>query len=71
MTYSNQMLEVSFGDSPAEQLLATLKPGDKLSAAQLLAAVDGESEGVLEEMLESLRNMNITLDISELLAEGE
>ena len=66
MTYSNQMLEVSFGDTPAERLLETLKPGDKLSAAQLLAAVDGESEGVLDEMLESLRNMNITLDIDEL-----
>ena len=66
MTYSDQMLEVSFGDSPAERLLAALKPGETLSAVQLLAALGGESEEVLEELLASVREMNVSVDIADL-----
>ena len=66
MRYMNQMLELSFGDSPAEQLLGTLQSGDKLSAVQLLAALDGESEEILEELLASLRNMDVLVDITDL-----
>lgn len=62
MTY----LDVTFEDRPVQELLATLKPGDKLSASRLLTALDGESESVLEDAFDVLQDLQITPDVTDL-----
>ena len=59
-------LDITFEDRPETELFATLQPGDKLSASQLLTALDGENESALEDAFETLRDMEISLDIADL-----
>lgn len=66
MMYSSDYLDIAFEDSPWEQLLSQLKVGDTLSAARLLAALDGENEDVLEDAFAHLQDLAVTLDISDL-----
>ena len=64
MTYSDRFIDVAFGDSDFEKLLASLKPGDTLPAAALLTAMDGESEDTLQEAFARLRDLDVSLDVS-------
>ena len=66
MTFSDRFIDVAFGDSSFEQLLESLGPGQTLSAAHLLTALDGESEDVLEEAIEHLSYMGVDLNIQDL-----
>ncbi len=63
---SKQFIDITFGDSPLEKLLAPLGPGESLSAAAFLAAVEGETEDTVQEVLDHLWDLSVTLDISEL-----
>lgn len=56
-------LEFTFEESQLETLLSGLRPGQVLSAAQLLTAGEAESEEALEEALDRLAAMQITLDL--------
>ena len=56
-------LEFTFEESPLETLLAALQPGQVVSAAQLLTTSEAESEEALEEALDRLATMQITLDL--------
>lgn len=58
-------LEISFGESPWEEWLDTIKPGDTVSAANLLAMMEGEAEQALEDVLLELEG-NVRLDVSSL-----
>jgi len=66
VTYSERFIDVAFGDSPLEKLLDSLGPGMQLSSATLLAALDTESEEVLEETFGHLACMGVEVDISDL-----
>ena len=66
MRYSDSFIDVAFGDTELEKILNGLQPGDTLSAAALLTALGGESEGTLLETFDHLRDMNVELDISDL-----
>ena len=66
MTPSENLFQVEFGDSACEKLLDALNPGDTLSAAALLTALDGEGEDTLQEAFERLLEKRVTLDISDL-----
>ncbi len=63
---SKQFIDITFGDSPLEKLLAPLGPGASLPAAAFLAAVEGETEDTVREVLDHLWDLSMTLDISEL-----
>lgn len=63
---SDRFVDVAFGKHPIGELLKSLNNGDTLSAAHLLTVADGESEGVLDELLEHLSDMGVTLDINDL-----
>ena len=56
-------LEFTFEDSPLQCLIETLQPGQILSGAQLLAVGEAESEQTLDEALEQLAQMQITLEL--------
>lgn len=56
-------LEFSFGEATWETFLHTVKPGDTVSAAQLLTLMEGEEEQALEELLAELEG-TVVLDIS-------
>lgn len=64
--YSDRFVDVAFGKHPIGELLKSLNNGDSLSAARLLTVADGESESVLDEILEHLSEMGVTVDISDL-----
>ncbi|MBR2310551.1 MAG: sigma-70 family RNA polymerase sigma factor [Oscillospiraceae bacterium] len=66
MTFSEQFIDVAFGDHPTEALLSSLKRGDQVSAVQLLTALDGESESVLEELFDHLSDLEVELNIDDL-----
>ena len=68
MIDSNRFIDVAFGDSPLERLLAGLVPGGKLSAAALLAALDTESEEVLEETFRHLADLGVEVELADLPA---
>lgn len=59
-------MDITFGDSPWEELLRELKPGQALSAANLLTALDGENEETVEEIFSCLWEMDILPDIGDL-----
>lgn len=69
MIFSDRFIDVAFGDSDLEKLLSRLSVGDTLSAATLLATMEGESEDVLLETLDHLAYMGVELDISDLPAD--
>lgn len=60
------IIDVDFGDSPVASLLESLKPGQRLSTARLLTALDGESEDILRDAFQQLSDMGICLDIQDL-----
>ena len=60
------MIEVSFETGSAEQLLASLKKGQSLSALDILTALDHEHEDAVEELLERLRALDIKPDLDTL-----
>ena len=59
-------LDFSFEDSPWETFLRTRRPGDTVSAANLLALLEGEEEQALEDALEELEREGMELTVSEL-----
>lgn len=63
---TNDFIEVAFGDRPLEKLLSGIRPGTTLSAAALLAALDTESEEIVEETFFHLADMDVQVDISDL-----
>lgn len=67
MRYSN--VDIAFDNSDLETLLGSLRPGENLSAATLLTALDGESEDTLREAFDYLRKWNllVALDVSALM----
>ena len=66
MRYSDTFIDVAFGDTELEKILSRLRPGDVLPAAELLTALDGESEETLLEVFDHLRDLNAVLDVSAL-----
>lgn len=66
MSYSLDYTDFAFGDSAWEKVLSSLKVGDTLSAAHLLAALEGENEDALEDAFQHLEDLSVTLDISDL-----
>ena len=66
MTYSERFIDVAFGDSPLEKLLSGLDNSTKVSATALLAALDTESEEILDETFAHLADLNATVDLSDL-----
>ncbi len=57
-------LEFSFEESPWEALLADRQPGETVSAANLLALLEGEEEEALEDALLEMEDRGLALDIS-------
>ena len=58
--------DMIFEDKPIDLLLSALEKGDNLSASQLLAALDGESESVLEDVFARLAELEILPDIQDI-----
>ena len=63
MRYSDAFIDVAFGDTELEKILSRLRPGDVLSAAELLTALDSESEETLLEAFDHLRDLDTALDV--------
>ena len=59
-------MDITFEEDGLEGLLSAAKEEKKLSAAQLLAALDGECETALASALDRLADMGIAPDISDL-----
>jgi len=59
-------LDFSFGDSPWERYLAGQTAGASVSAAQLLALLEGEEETAAEDALETLEKRHLRLNVSDL-----
>lgn len=57
-------LDFSFEDSPWEALLRTKRAGDTVSAANLLAMLEGEDEQAVEDAMQALEDGCVDLDIS-------
>ena len=64
MRYSDAFVDVAFGDTEREKILRGLQPGAVLPAAELLTALDGESEETLLEAFDQLLDRNAALDVS-------
>lgn len=60
----NDMFE--FEASPWEMAAERLRPGDSLTAGHFLALVEGEDESAVEEAFQTLEELGIILDISDL-----
>ena len=60
------ILEYSFEESPWEAFLQTKQMGDTVSAANVLAMLEGEEEAFVEEALQDLETACMHLDISDL-----
>jgi|GEM_PF-314679 len=56
----------SFGDSPLELLERSAKPGQRLSAAELLSCLEGESEWELADAIDRLTKKGVHLVLDEL-----
>lgn len=59
-------LEFAFEQRPWEQFLTGKRPGEAVSAANLLALLEEEDEAEVEEAFLTLENMGAVLDISDL-----
>lgn len=59
-------LELTFEESPWENLLAGKAPGETVSAAHFLAVLEGESEESVEDAFASMEEKGLTLDVSDL-----
>ena len=60
------MLEFVFEETPWEQALNTLQPGDTISALRLLTLLEEADEETAQDALEALAEKQVTLDISDL-----
>lgn len=65
---SDRFVDFTFEESPLEQCLAALRPGESLSAARLLTLLDGESAQELEEAVEQLWTLGAELNMADLPA---
>ena len=68
------LMDVTFGDSKAEEYLNGLEDGQTVSAALLLSVLDTEDEESVEEIFAQLRQRDITLDLADIpkySADGE
>ena len=59
----------SFEQSPWDMAVGKLRSGDTISAVRLLTLLEGEEEDALEEAFQTLDDLAVTLDISELPAD--
>ena len=59
-------MDISFGDSPWETWMDRKRPGDSLSAAQLLTFLEEETEEGVEDAFTALEDRGLMLDISTL-----
>lgn len=59
-------LDLSFGDSPWEIWLSGKRPGDSLSAAQLLTFLEEETEEGVEDAFAALQDRGLKLDVTTL-----
>ena len=59
----------SFEQSPWDMAVQKLRSGDTISAVKLLTLLEGEEEDALEEAFQTLEELAVTLDISELPAD--
>lgn len=59
-------LEFTFEESPLDALLGTLHPNETVSGVHLLTAGEAESEQALEDALDQLAKMQITIDLQDL-----
>ena len=62
------MTDFTFEQTPWEATRDTLRPGDSISAVRFLAMLEGEEEETLEDALQDLEDLHVTLDISDLPA---
>lgn len=62
-------LEFEFEPAPWAALLEALQPGQAISALQLLAALESEDDETVQEVLQSLEEQHITLDVRTLPAD--
>lgn len=56
----------SFGESPWELFAGKLKMGDRISASRFLTLLEGEEEQALEDAFQTLEDLSVSLDISDL-----
>ncbi len=63
-------LDFSFEQSPWDAFLKTKQMGDRISAAQMLAMLEGEEEQALEDALQDLETACMELDIATLPKAG-
>ena len=63
-------LDFSFEESPWQRYLQTRQAGDVISAANLLALLEGEEEDAFEDALQELEMACMVLDISDLPRTG-
>lgn len=56
----------SFEESPWELFAGKLSMGDRISASRFLTLLEGESEQALEDAFQTLENLSVSLDISDL-----
>lgn len=59
-------LDFSFEESPLEAWLDALQPGDSVMAGNFLAMAEGEDEYYVEDMLLTMEQRGIALDLSDL-----
>ena len=59
-------MDISFGDSPWEAWMDRKRPGDSLSAAQLLTFLEEETEEGVEDAFAALEDRGLKLDITTL-----
>lgn len=59
-------MDFTFDDSPLEDLLSTLAPDAVLPAGQLLTALEGEEEELLEDAFDRLEELRVTVSLSDL-----
>ena len=59
-------LDFSFEETPLDAWLETVQSGGSISAGQLLATLEGEDEGYVEDILLTLEDRDVALDIADL-----
>lgn len=56
----------SFADSPWELFAGKLRMGDRISASHFLTLLEGEDEQALEDAFQTLEDLSVSLDVSDL-----
>ncbi len=60
------MIDITFEDSPWEQALSALQPGDTIKGMELMALLEEADEDAVLEALDALEQQNITLSAEDL-----